>query len=298
MTTFSAAEELREVRDFAASAGLHGIAVRLDSIAATLDAAPSIDVEALVDHIARRMLPGVTYTREYVVGVIDDFARLTKPAPHRTDAYAPETEAVECFDCGGSGIVTGIGADPLPSGEPGEPYQTQESCAVCGGSGSLAQPVAPETERLGPLSEAEQELVLRFRQTLPDVCLRDSHDRCAALPAPETDEQGDDWAPDDVCPKCGRPWEPAAPETERHHSPVQYDAGCNEHDGTTERHCALDGHPMPAAPETERLLLAEVLVRPAAIHRPGCNAEGWLDRAANTCDCGGTSQYRAAIEAE
>ena len=32
----------------------------------------SIDVEALVDYIARRMLPGVTYTREYVVGMIDD----------------------------------------------------------------------------------------------------------------------------------------------------------------------------------------------------------------------------------
>ena len=30
-----------------------------------------------------------------------------------------------------------------------------------------------------------------------------------------------------------------------YHSPVQYDGGCDAHGGTTERHCAVDGHPMP-----------------------------------------------------
>jgi hypothetical protein len=35
------------------------------------------------------------------------------------------------------------------------------------------------------------------------------------------------------------------------HAPVQYDGGCTAHGGTTERHCAVDGHPMPAPPPSE-----------------------------------------------
>lgn len=49
-------------------------------------------------------------------------------------AYGQMDEA-RCLTCGGDGWVSGIGADPLPSGEPGEPYQIQETCPDCGGSG-------------------------------------------------------------------------------------------------------------------------------------------------------------------
>lgn len=42
-----------------------------------------------------------------------------------------------CPTCGGQGWRAALGADPLPSGEPGEPYQVQEACPDCGGQGSL-----------------------------------------------------------------------------------------------------------------------------------------------------------------
>lgn len=61
----------------------------------------------------------------------------------------PETD---CFECDGQGWTTGMDADPLPSGEPGEPYQTQEQCSVCGGSGRLPLPApALDVERLDDL---------------------------------------------------------------------------------------------------------------------------------------------------
>ncbi len=45
------------------------------------------------------------------------------------------TEPVpECRDCDGKGWT--VGADPLSSGEPGEPYQVQ--CWSCDGSGRIS----------------------------------------------------------------------------------------------------------------------------------------------------------------
>lgn len=41
--------------------------------------------------------------------------------------------AAECSTCGGDGWVLGVDADPLPSGEPGEPQQVQVACPDCGG---------------------------------------------------------------------------------------------------------------------------------------------------------------------
>lgn len=58
-----------------------------------------------------------------------------------------------CDTCGGSGYVTGIDADPLPSGEPGEPYQTQEQCPDCGGSGGIVVSGAPVALEEAPLHE-------------------------------------------------------------------------------------------------------------------------------------------------
>ena len=42
-------------------------------------------------------------------------------------------QEVECWDCGGRGYT--VDADPLPSGEPGEPYQVP--CGACGTTGRL-----------------------------------------------------------------------------------------------------------------------------------------------------------------
>lgn len=58
-------------------------------------------------------------------------------------ALTPPTPERECDTCGGDGWVLGIDADPLPSGEPGEPYQTQDTCPDCGGGGFT--PTTPET---------------------------------------------------------------------------------------------------------------------------------------------------------
>jgi hypothetical protein len=43
-----------------------------------------------------------------------------------------------CDECGGEGWTAETTADPLPSGEPGEPYQVQRTCDACGGEGSFA----------------------------------------------------------------------------------------------------------------------------------------------------------------
>jgi hypothetical protein len=52
-------------------------------------------------------------------------------------ALAPDDTTGEgtCSYCGGQGWY--VGADPLPSGEPGEPYQVQ--CSECGGTGKVAR---------------------------------------------------------------------------------------------------------------------------------------------------------------
>lgn len=47
----------------------------------------------------------------------------------------------DCPDCNGYGWEAAMTADPLPSGEPGEPYQVQQACSSCGGSGKVE--VAP-----------------------------------------------------------------------------------------------------------------------------------------------------------
>ena len=44
----------------------------------------------------------------------------------------------ECVDCGGQGWTVHTTADPLPSGELGEPYQVQRGCETCEGTGILA----------------------------------------------------------------------------------------------------------------------------------------------------------------
>jgi hypothetical protein len=48
-------------------------------------------------------------------------------------ATSPEAITDRCPMCGGDGWT--IDADPLPSGEPGAPYQVQ--CSGCGGSGQI-----------------------------------------------------------------------------------------------------------------------------------------------------------------
>ena len=44
------------------------------------------------------------------------------------------------------------------------------------------------------------------------------------------DEDGDDWAPDDVCPKCGKPWDAASAP----------DEGLHPEDCHNQTHIALD----------------------------------------------------------
>lgn len=43
-----------------------------------------------------------------------------------------------CPTCDGAGWTAETTADPLPSGEPGEPYQVQRTCDDCGGKGLLS----------------------------------------------------------------------------------------------------------------------------------------------------------------
>ena len=48
-----------------------------------------------------------------------------------------EAMSAECPLCDGAGWTVWPTADPLPSGEPGEPYQVRETCIPCGGAGRL-----------------------------------------------------------------------------------------------------------------------------------------------------------------
>jgi hypothetical protein len=133
----------------------------IDRILATLDAAPGIDVEALPAVLRATFPTRYAASDSWTLDIEDakrflaEYARLTKSAPQPA---APET--VACFECGGTGTVEGIDADPLPSGEPGEPYQVQEQCEACGGSGAL--PAAPETDlrwAAAELVEAHDEFI-------------------------------------------------------------------------------------------------------------------------------------------
>jgi DnaJ-class molecular chaperone len=78
-----------------------------------------------------------------------EFVVATLRAAQFSAAFAaqPTTPPLECLTCDGDGWVSGIGADPLPSGEPGEPYQVQETCPDCGGAGQ-AQPTPPPLRRV------------------------------------------------------------------------------------------------------------------------------------------------------
>jgi hypothetical protein len=63
-------------------------------------------------------------------------------APPGPIAVSPEP--VDCPECDGDGLVAETTADPLPSGEPGEPSQVQHVCSACGGAGRLVVLTEPE----------------------------------------------------------------------------------------------------------------------------------------------------------
>ena len=60
---------------------------------------------------------------------------------------APTPAITECNGCSGAGWIAETTADPLPSGEPGEPYQIQIGCGACGGTGRVPFPGAAEEGR-------------------------------------------------------------------------------------------------------------------------------------------------------
>jgi len=117
----------------------------LAALPASTESGSRLDVERLTAVMAG--LSGVVRrawlderTEEVAATIAAEYER---PAPQALRAEG--SAAIECPDCGGAGWTVGYGADPLPSGEPGEPYPVQEPCSTCGGSGAVSssEPEAP-----------------------------------------------------------------------------------------------------------------------------------------------------------
>lgn len=89
------------------------------------------DTEPLTD-----LLTNVEYLmEEHGTRVIDieDLRAVVRDQRREQLAISPG-----CPDCEGQGWTAETTADPLPSGEPGEPYQVQRACDTCGGNGRVA----------------------------------------------------------------------------------------------------------------------------------------------------------------